>query len=89
MRCRRLIALGAFRTEEPLCGARRREIEQCIRSLAGGLVGSLGLRGLEVIRELDRGPRISVLEVLGCQGRVFNKAGRRRRRILYLSGQRC
>lgn len=65
------------------------ELEQCIRRLAGGFLGSLELRRgvwgwLEVIRELDSGPRTCILRY---QGRVFSKASRRR--MLYLCGQRC
>lgn len=52
---------------------------------------------LEMIRELDQGPRTWVLEVLGCRAGAggwggFDKAGRkwgrrkRKGRILYLSG---
>lgn len=68
MRCTRLIAPGAFHTGEQLREAGRRAVEQCIRRLTGGVVWSWGLRGLEVIRELDQGPRRWVLEVLGCRG---------------------
>lgn len=37
LRCTCLIALGAFRTGEPLQEAWRWDLEQCIRRLAGGL----------------------------------------------------
>lgn len=46
----------------------RQETGQCVRRAAGGSLWGLELRGQEVIRQLDQGSRIWVLEVLGYQG---------------------